>query len=193
MGGDQLFDLAFQCLEAGLAIRRLVGEFADEFGGALFAGRHDAVGLCGVYGGVRQGLRHGLFADAVPAQVAGDARGSGALDLARGDVAARQDESGVRRGVHGAFQAGVDAREQISQTRGPSPKIELSVCRSLTRCLDLRWAGDPCRCCELVAVIEGGEAIGGGMDSVFGCGEELADAADAPLDGFGGDGDRDGR
>ncbi|MFJ7497628.1 hypothetical protein ACIQZB_42305 [Streptomyces sp. NPDC097727] len=77
-----MFDLVFQCLEASLASRRLVSEFADEFGGAPFAGRRDAVGLCGVHGGVRQGLRHGLLADAVPAQVAGDAGGCGAPDLA---------------------------------------------------------------------------------------------------------------
>src|SRR5689334_910158 len=65
--------------------------------------------------------------------------------------------------------------------------VVVRACRSLTRCLDVRWNVDVFCRREVVKLVEGVELVWGGLDGVSGLLEKLPDAADVPVDRFGSD------
>ncbi len=114
MGGHQLLDLGLQRFEAVLGSHQVGGEFADELGGAALADHARALSARRVECGFGQ-LPDGGPVGAVPTQVAADPRGTGLPDLGGGDVARKQQQAGLLGRVHDAFQARVDAGQQVAQ------------------------------------------------------------------------------
>src|SRR5215469_18947043 len=83
----------------------------------------------------------------------------------------------------GTRVAGRQPEDMSAHRINPPPLVR--VCRLLTRCLDLGWDGDAAVGGVAAELVQGGEPVRAGGEGVADLVQQLADVADAAVEGFG--------